>query len=380
MRKEKGITLIALIITIILLLILASVVLNITLGENGLFKTASGAAKKYKLEEMRERIELAISDIVTKEIILGNEITVENVLQELLENGTFETIDKEAGVGTIDKYDVTLKKNEDGSIIIESIEETTGVRVTYKLDPKSYTNSEKVTIQFKAVGEVKSVTKPNGEVAYPNQGKAEVNYEVDKNGTYKFIVENKEGIPVEKEVLVDTIDRLPPLGFTITANQVEDKLVVTARAEDQEPDGTSVKSGIDRYEYFVKKATDTAYPETPYTTNEIEILEDGTYNVYVKAYDKAGNNINSNEISVFISFGTYIFNYGDTCDGITGGWSKIPNRVNDATAYVSPTALYITGGTNVGSNIGTNTKIDFSKFSKVAIYYKGSRGLQVFRY
>ena len=38
--KTRGITLIALIITIILMLILAGVVLSLSIGENGLFKTA----------------------------------------------------------------------------------------------------------------------------------------------------------------------------------------------------------------------------------------------------------------------------------------------------------------------------------------------------
>ena len=54
----KGITLIALIITIILLLILASVVLNIALGENGLFKIAKQAAKNYTNAEAIELADL----------------------------------------------------------------------------------------------------------------------------------------------------------------------------------------------------------------------------------------------------------------------------------------------------------------------------------
>ena len=40
MKKQKGITLIALVITIIILLILAGVVINLTLGENGIIRLA----------------------------------------------------------------------------------------------------------------------------------------------------------------------------------------------------------------------------------------------------------------------------------------------------------------------------------------------------
>ncbi len=50
-----GITLIALIITIILLLILAGVTLHFTIGENGILKNASIASNKYKRAEENEK-------------------------------------------------------------------------------------------------------------------------------------------------------------------------------------------------------------------------------------------------------------------------------------------------------------------------------------
>ncbi len=60
--KEKGITLVALVITIIILLILAGVTLTTALGQNGLFKRAKGASEKYKESEEQEKE--AIDDIV----------------------------------------------------------------------------------------------------------------------------------------------------------------------------------------------------------------------------------------------------------------------------------------------------------------------------
>ena len=47
-NKNAGITLVALIITIILLLILAGITLHFTLGENGILKNAEIAGNKYK--------------------------------------------------------------------------------------------------------------------------------------------------------------------------------------------------------------------------------------------------------------------------------------------------------------------------------------------
>ena len=56
--NQMGITLIALIITIIIMLILAGVVLNLIIGENGLFNTAKYAAKKWNNSVEQEQTEL----------------------------------------------------------------------------------------------------------------------------------------------------------------------------------------------------------------------------------------------------------------------------------------------------------------------------------
>ena len=57
--KNRGITLIALIITIIILLILAGVTINLTIGENGIFKAAKNAGKNYMEAQDRELAEIA---------------------------------------------------------------------------------------------------------------------------------------------------------------------------------------------------------------------------------------------------------------------------------------------------------------------------------
>lgn len=47
LKGQNGITLVALVITIIVLLILASVTISLTLGNNGLFNLAKNAGKNY---------------------------------------------------------------------------------------------------------------------------------------------------------------------------------------------------------------------------------------------------------------------------------------------------------------------------------------------
>ncbi len=58
MKKQRGITLIALVITIIVLLILAGVTLNLVIGENGIIRTAEQAGKNYMNAQDKELAEL----------------------------------------------------------------------------------------------------------------------------------------------------------------------------------------------------------------------------------------------------------------------------------------------------------------------------------
>ena len=57
---ENGITLVALVVTIVVLLILAAVSLNLILGENGIITKAKEAKQQTEIGQERESIELAI--------------------------------------------------------------------------------------------------------------------------------------------------------------------------------------------------------------------------------------------------------------------------------------------------------------------------------
>lgn len=58
-NKEKGITLISLVITIIVLIILATISINLILGKNGIIKRAIKGKKDYQQATNEEKIELA---------------------------------------------------------------------------------------------------------------------------------------------------------------------------------------------------------------------------------------------------------------------------------------------------------------------------------
>ena len=72
LKKNSGITLVALVITIIVLLILAGVVIRLAVGDNGVIIRAKDSANKYN---QAQDYEIGIMDDVSKEydsIISGN--------------------------------------------------------------------------------------------------------------------------------------------------------------------------------------------------------------------------------------------------------------------------------------------------------------------
>ncbi len=94
MRKEKnteGITLIALVITIIILLILAGVVLNLTLGEHGILKKAEQAGEQYKISEILEKLELEKVDLYARKN--GSTPSLQEYINHLINKGVITASD-----------------------------------------------------------------------------------------------------------------------------------------------------------------------------------------------------------------------------------------------------------------------------------------------
>lgn len=65
-RKNKGITLIALIVTIIVLLILAGISIIMLTGQNGILNRAGEAKEKTGIAQIDESVKLAVADALTK--------------------------------------------------------------------------------------------------------------------------------------------------------------------------------------------------------------------------------------------------------------------------------------------------------------------------
>lgn len=110
LSKERGITLIALVVTIVVLLILAGVSLSMVLGNNGIITKAKESRTETRMSQIDEQVKLAIGDAYTDGI------------GSITDSGLKSALNNRIGEGT---YDI-------------SGDETTGWKVTVKETGKTY--------------------------------------------------------------------------------------------------------------------------------------------------------------------------------------------------------------------------------------------------
>lgn len=111
-RKENGITLTALIITVIVLLILASASISILIGPDGLIGQAQTAAINTKKAEIKEKVELKIANLNMLKISEEEEITLDDVLNLKNNDKEIEVAFKyeDSVILVVDQYECKVSK------------------------------------------------------------------------------------------------------------------------------------------------------------------------------------------------------------------------------------------------------------------------------
>ena len=92
MKKENGITLVALVITIIILLILSGVTITTLTGDNGLLIKSKSAVNNYSEGEIKERIMLAVTNARMKNMSLLDRTVLDNELKSEFGEGNYELL------------------------------------------------------------------------------------------------------------------------------------------------------------------------------------------------------------------------------------------------------------------------------------------------
>jgi len=120
-KGNKGITLIALVITIIVLLILAGVSIATLMGDNGLLTRASQSKEASKKGEIEDKIRLAYSEWK----ISQNVDKLPKTMEEILEKEFGEVVNNNDGTWMLDGVEVSINE-EIGEILVgEKVKEKT---------------------------------------------------------------------------------------------------------------------------------------------------------------------------------------------------------------------------------------------------------------
>ena len=197
--RNKGITLIALVITIVVLMILAGVSINTVLGDDGIIKKAKEAAEATK----RASAEEEMNRLVLEYQIASNDETLKSFLQEKVTEGRIDGVtDNGDGTITITKkvegkdYTITVKKPvaptpsvKVGAIRVVS--DSTGAGSSLGEASTRKGTTLYIMIESTISGGTTTVS-------------PEVPYAVTENGTYKFTVTGTvNGTAYTKEVSVE---------------------------------------------------------------------------------------------------------------------------------------------------------------------------------
>ena len=172
--NQRGITLIALVITIIVLLILAGVTINILLGQDGIINRTQQAKEQHEYAAAKEIIDLKLAEIYTDAVSNNEEYTMKKITTEM---------DKDTTITIEQKYfntTASLKSGVSGSVdnlkgIVVSANQYSRFKFlvsgkngsiqllayTTESVPDSWTTGDLPT-GFIAIGESNQVTQPAG--------------------------------------------------------------------------------------------------------------------------------------------------------------------------------------------------------------------------
>ena len=172
MRKQRGITLIALVVTIVVLLILAAFSIAMLRGDNGIISNAKKSKEETVIGQEKETVEISyVSAAVNK---MTEPVTADELQAEL---------EKTAGVNK-----TITTTNDDSTLNVEFIE----TKHNYNVNNKKVTKVEEIEETFSEIAtEDRIYTDPNGEQAIIPKG-----FGV---GTSDTINKVKDGLVIQDE-------------------------------------------------------------------------------------------------------------------------------------------------------------------------------------
>ena len=292
LKKNNGITLIALVITIIVLLILAGVSLSMVFNQDGIFNRAEQATDKYGQAKARETLELLLGEAQMRKYESG--LTEEELNEEIEkvgsllpkedENSNYQLVIVEGHIFEIDR---SVPK------IVDYKGPANGVIITAQIKQNGNWPNPTATVTGSITkyggGSVTSstATATNGVTisSFPTAGGEYTIANITTDTDITITAVDSEGKTTTKVIQVRLVkDTTGPTisGATATASGM--KIKISVRATDNE-------SGLKQINYSVSPTTITPNSNTITSGQEVELTAtaEGKYTITFTATDNAGN-------------------------------------------------------------------------------------------
>ena len=374
-KEMRGITLIALVITIVIIMILAGVTINLVVGNNNLFDKAKSTQKIQTVAGIKEALELEKVDIQveSKKVDLDTYLEQISTGKKNYNLSSKEKVDeKNAEIIVNDEYKFLVKDKENGDveIIYDGIAKADDLTISSKNGTYTYPNSGtfevtnntsrgELTVSSDASNIATASIDGNTITVKPETvaGKANIIVKSAANGEYAenkviHVATVKNGTIELEAIPYDGVyDGQAHNAFTsISTNPSDAKLEYSLDGNEYNEEMPTITNTS---EFTVTvKASKEGY-KTQITTETVKVS---------KAEGKLTLSATSGTI-------TYPSNTTFTVSGNTGTLSVSSNNNNIATASVSGNTVTVKSGTTAGKAIITVTSAETSNYNEKSATY-----------
>lgn len=412
LRKNNAITLIALIITIIILLILAGVAIAALTGDNGLFSRTRYAKKNAEISAIEEQLKLGIYETTLDNY--NNKLNIEDYMEIIKNNNTFQNIEEKEENGEKiviinNKYKFKVKE-ENSEIKIEYVDDsketTHDVILTYDknylknnilnesynfdnwssyaTDPSKREYIEDNTVLGGNILEFTMNAGAGGGVFLKNNQNLKAGQEYKWSVYIKTSSEKQLSVGNEQGGInkISTTTSWQKYTYTFTATDTIYTGFIFYVDGSLWTDGDKIY--IHSLELEEGNGEQNETMVTSKSSSKLGTLENSTRDEYIfdgwYTEPTGGEKITSETITpstntkyyahwIFNRF--YLYKYGNEYIDITGGWNGYKSQENGRFQKNDNNMLlyYSTSGSSA-TDLQTNNAIDMDKYKKMVIKYK----------
>ena len=374
-KEMRGITLIALVITIVIIMILAGVTINLVVGNNNLFDKAKSTQKIQTVAGIKEALELEKVDIQveSKKVDLDTYLEQISTGKKNYNLSSKEKVDeKNAEIIVNDEYKFLVKDKENGDveIIYDGIAKADDLTISSKNGTYTYPNSGtfevtnntsrgELTVSSDASNIATASIDGNTITVKPETvaGKANIIVRSSANGEY---AENKViHVATVKNGTIE-LEAIPYDG--VYDGQAHNAFTSIST----NPSDAKLEYSLDGNEYNEEMPTITNTSEFTVT---VKASKEGYKTQITTETVKVSRAEGKLKLSATSGTITYPSNTTFTVSGNTGTLSVSSNNNNIATASVSGNTVTVKSGTTAGKATITVTSAEASNYTAKSATY-----------